>query len=100
MEGMDGLQDMLSIPRDWCYDWFDIDWYSKSPMTDPIGPPATNAHVVRGAGMYSLPFRVSSAIRTRGGEHRVAELNAIRLCRTITAGPRAVTAAADTDSAP
>ena len=80
-----GLQDMLSIPQDWCYDWYDIDWYEKSPAVNPIGPRLCRSHCIRGASRYSLPFRVGSAFRGRGGQFPHAKINAIRLCRTITA---------------
>ncbi|APZ92058.1 bifunctional serine/threonine-protein kinase/formylglycine-generating enzyme family protein [Fuerstiella marisgermanici] len=78
-----GLQDMLSIPEDWCYDWFDRDWYEKSPTLDPIGPPMADRHSSRGAGRYLMPFQVGAAIRAAGEQHPVSERNAIRVCRSV-----------------
>jgi formylglycine-generating enzyme required for sulfatase activity/serine/threonine protein kinase len=33
-----GLHDMLGNVREWCLDWFDENYYAKSPIDDPPGP--------------------------------------------------------------
>ena len=53
-----GLCNMLGNVREFCADWYDLDYYSKSPVEDPRGPSddaprePQSARVVRG-GAYS-----------------------------------------------
>jgi formylglycine-generating enzyme required for sulfatase activity len=34
----DGVFDMAGNTNDWLYDWYDPEYYSKSPVIDPNGP--------------------------------------------------------------
>jgi len=43
-----GLCDMRGNARQWCADWFDRDYYVRSPVDDPHGPPNGYVKVVRG----------------------------------------------------
>ncbi|MBI2479207.1 MAG: SUMF1/EgtB/PvdO family nonheme iron enzyme [Planctomycetia bacterium] len=43
-----GLYDMIGNVREWCADWFDADYYRKSPTEDPTGPAAGSYRVLRG----------------------------------------------------
>ena len=45
-----GLYDMLGNANEWCFDWYDEHYYSNSPDTDPMGPGAGTARVIRGGG--------------------------------------------------
>lgn len=43
-----GLYDMHGNAQEWCSDWFDVDYYSRSPSVDPQGPSKGETRVKRG----------------------------------------------------
>ena len=43
-----GLYDMASNGYDWTNDWYDAEYYAKSPVDNPQGPPTGTRKVIRG----------------------------------------------------
>ncbi|MFA6563276.1 MAG: formylglycine-generating enzyme family protein [Verrucomicrobiia bacterium] len=59
-----GLFDMLGNVYEWCSDYYDANYYFKSPKTNPLGPSKGAERVIRG-GAYNEPVQnVRCAYRT------------------------------------
>ncbi len=50
-----GVYDILGNGWEWCADWFDPNYYARSPIENPAGPPSGEFRVLRGGSFRFNP---------------------------------------------
>ena len=59
-----GLYDVSGNVREWAADWYDGDYYTNSPGTDPPGPGTGGMRVLRGGAWLILPLGLRASGRS------------------------------------
>jgi len=77
-----GLYDMIGNAWQWCSDWYDDDYYAKSPDRDPSGPNSGSIRVCRGGSWDSYAVLCRAAHRVRVLPERRCNDLGFRLARS------------------
>ena len=78
-----GLYDMHGNVHEWCSDWFDRNYYARSPADDPEGPKKGLARTLRGGDWGSLDWYCRCAIRSLSAANRRSPRVGFRVAKSL-----------------
>jgi len=79
-----GAYDMAGNVSEWVADWYDADYYARSPDANPLGPENGNTKVIRGSSWIYITPNVLSSARFSHGPSAPSGIIGFRCARDIS----------------
>lgn len=77
-----GIYDLAGNVWEWVADWYDSNYYQKSPTNNPLGPVSGQARVLRGGSWDSYLLSIMSTTRSQNGPLVTSDLIGFRCARS------------------